>query len=117
MAEETVVAQVIRRRLQALGLSVRQTSLRANLSHNTLRVILAGARPAPETCDALEPVLGLPSATLRLLAGWPIPEERFHFSEVWARQLLELASPELRQQVIGFLLAQTPRSTRPRESG
>ncbi|MCS6803228.1 MAG: helix-turn-helix transcriptional regulator [Chloroflexota bacterium] len=116
MPEETAVAQLIRRRLQALGLSVRQTSLQANLSHNTLRVILAGARPTAETCDALEHVLGLPKATLRLLAGWPLPEECFHFSEEWARQLLELATPELRQKVIGFLLAQTPRSSPPGES-
>ncbi|GIW07647.1 MAG: hypothetical protein KatS3mg060_2452 [Dehalococcoidia bacterium] len=115
MPEETAVAQLIRRRLRALGLSARQSSLRAQLSHNTLRVVLAGARPTAETCDALDQALGLPPATLRLLAGWPLPEDRFRFSEEWARLLLELATPELRQKVIGFLLAQTPRPARMRD--
>jgi transcriptional regulator with XRE-family HTH domain len=115
MPEDSAVAQLIRRRLQALGLSARQSSLRAHLSHNTLRVILAGARPTPDTCDALDRALGLPRATLRLLAGWPVPDDRFQFSEEWARLLLELATPEMRQMVIGFLLAQTPRPGRHRD--
>ncbi|MFN8534627.1 MAG: hypothetical protein U0556_13900 [Dehalococcoidia bacterium] len=94
----------IRDRLAALGLSARQASIRAGLSHNTLRVILAGARPTTETCDALEPVLSLAPGTLRLLAGWPVDERRTDPDIEYAIQLLRLARPEHRQAVIGFLL-------------
>ncbi len=94
----------IRERLTALGLSARQASIRAGLSHNTLRVILAGARPTIETCDALEPVLNMPSGSLRLLAGWPIEDKRIDPDVEYAIHLLKLARPEHRQAVIGFLL-------------
>jgi lambda repressor-like predicted transcriptional regulator len=94
----------IRERLAALGLSARQASIRAGLSHNTLRVILAGARPTAESCDALEPVLGLSTGTLRLLAGWPVDDRRTDPDIEYALQLLRLARPEHRQAVIGFLL-------------
>lgn len=94
----------IRERLATLGLSARQASIRAGLSHNTLRVILAGARPTAESCDALEPVLGLNAGTLRLLAGWPVDERRADPDLEYALRLLRLARPEHRQAVIGFLL-------------
>lgn len=116
MQHDAGVAQLIRRRLETLGVSARQASLQAHLSHNTLRVVLAGARPTGETCDALDGPLGLAPGTLRLLAGWPLPLERLRFSEEWARVLLELASPEVRQKVVGYLLAQTPRPARPTSS-
>ncbi|MCS7003511.1 MAG: helix-turn-helix transcriptional regulator [Dehalococcoidia bacterium] len=94
----------IRERLSDLNLSARQASIRAGLSHNTLRVILAGARPTAETCDALEPVLGLPAGALRLLAGWPMEEKRVDPDIEYAINLLRLARPEHRQAVIGYLL-------------
>jgi lambda repressor-like predicted transcriptional regulator len=97
-------------RLAALGLSARQASLRAGLSHNTLRVVLAGARPTPETCDALEPVLQLAPGTLRLLAGWPVSEQRRNPEVEYALQLLRTADPTHRQAAIAYLLVSlTPR--------
>ncbi|MCS6802909.1 MAG: hypothetical protein RMM58_11735 [Chloroflexota bacterium] len=102
----------IRARLAALGLSARQASIRAGLSHNTLRVILAGARPTAESCDALEPVLGLSPGTLRRLAGWPVDERRTDPDIEYAMRLLRLARPELRQAVIGFLLVNLTPPTR-----
>ncbi|GIW11090.1 MAG: hypothetical protein KatS3mg061_2147 [Dehalococcoidia bacterium] len=72
-------------------------------------MILAGARPTPETCDRLDPVLDLFPGTLRLLAGWPLPPACYQYSEQWARTLLEIAPPETRQQVVAYLLAQRSR--------
>jgi hypothetical protein len=104
--QRQLLGQVIRHRLEVCNLSIRQASLRANLSHNTLRVVLAGARPSIETCDALDPVLGLPAGTLRLLSGWPLQEQEYAYSRKWAQTLLEIAGVEDRQRVIGYLLAQ-----------
>lgn len=101
------VGRLVQARLRAQNLSVRQASLRSQLSHNTLRVVLAGARPMPDTCDALDGTLHLAPGTLRLLAGWPLPTGSAGYSEEWARILLELSSWETRQQVITYLLAQT----------
>lgn len=108
-AQGDALATLVRQRLRALRLSARRASLRAQLSHNTLRVILAGARPTPETCDRLDPVLDLFPGTLRLLAGWPLPPACYQYSEQWARTLLEIAPPETRQQVVAYLLAQRSR--------
>lgn len=105
MADEDLLVQVIRERLRAANLSTRQASLSAGLSHNTLRVVLGGARPTIETCDALDEVLGLPFGTLRLLAGWPIPLERHQYDETWVQTMLEIASSEVRQGVVRYLVA------------
>ena len=93
--------------------------VQSGLSHNTLRVVLDGARPKAETCDALEPALHLAPGVLRLLAGWPLDDDRFRYDEQWVRTLLELAPWSRRQQVISYLLARQdgdavpPRESRP----
>lgn len=94
----------IRARLLELGLSARQASIRAGLSHNTLRVILVGARPSAETCDALEPVLGLETGALRRMAEWPLDERKSDPDIEYALTLLDQASVEQRQAVLGYLL-------------
>lgn len=96
--------KTIRERLTEMHLSARQASIRSGLSHNTLRVILTGARPTAETCDALEPVLGLQTGTLRMLAGWALDERKVDPDVEYAVSLLRMAQPEHRQAVIGYLL-------------